>query len=226
MGEIEAAQEVEVAFDAVGIVDVVVEEEAQQIGLAALDLAFELVRGVGVVADEEDLPHRELVALRDLEHEIDALVPGADGFRIDAHREVAALAVKLDDALGIAVDHGARERPARFRLHRFLEVLVLDLLVALECHPLDRRIFDDLDQNAILVPGDGHVLEQPSGIKALERRIERRRIELSVGAGVKMRADHRSIDVLVAGNGDRGFRPAGRERARVDGGGKKQQKAI
>ena len=105
------------------------------------------------------------------------------------------------------MDHGARERPARFRLHRFLEVLVLDLLVALECHPLDRRIFDDLDQNAILVPGDGHVLEQPGGIKALERRIERGRIELSVGAGVKMRADHRSIDVPVAGNGDRGIPP-------------------
>jgi hypothetical protein len=36
------------------------------------------------------------------------------------HRETAALSVKLDDALGIVVDHGGRERPARFRLHRLL----------------------------------------------------------------------------------------------------------
>jgi hypothetical protein len=109
-------------------------------------------------------------------------------------------------------------------LHRFLEVLVLDFLVALERHPVDRRIFDDLDQNAIPVPGNGHVLEQPGRVKALERRVERGRIESPVGAGVKMRTDHRRVDVPVAGNGDRGLRLAGRERARAGGGGKKQRK--
>jgi hypothetical protein len=109
-------------------------------------------------------------------------------------------------------------------LHRFLEVLVLDFLVALERHPVDRRIFDDLDQNAIPVPGNGHVLEQPGRVNALERRVERGRIESPVGAGVKMRTDHRRIDVPVAGNGDRGLRLAGRERTRASGGRKKQRK--
>ena len=65
VGKIEAAQEVEVALDAVGVVDVVAEEEAEQIAFAALDHAFELVCRVCAVADEQDLPHGELVALLD-----------------------------------------------------------------------------------------------------------------------------------------------------------------
>ena len=156
-------------------------------------------------------------------HQIDALVPGADRLRIDPRREIAALSVKLDDALGIVVDHGARERPARFRLHRLLRVLLLDLLVALESHPLDRRIFDDLDQDVIAVPGNGHVLEQPGRVEALERHIERRRIEVSVGVGMKMRTDHLRVDVPVAADGDRGLRRACGERTRASGEGEEQE---
>ena len=59
-GKIEAA-EIEIALDAVGVVDVVVEEEAQEIRFAGLDHALELVCQVGVVADENDLPYRKFV---------------------------------------------------------------------------------------------------------------------------------------------------------------------
>src|SRR4029077_17402440 len=114
--------------------------------------------------------------------------------------------------------------PPAFDCTVFLRSSSFDFLVALERHPFDRWIFDDLDQNAIPVPGNGHVLEHPGRVKALERRVERARIESPVGAGVKMRTDHRRVDVPVAGDGDRGLRLAGRERARAGGGGKKQRK--
>ena len=77
MRAVELAQQVAIVLDLVGVVDVVVEQKAQNIRLAGLDHAAELVCREGVVAGEQDLPHRELVALLDLEDEIDAVVLGA-----------------------------------------------------------------------------------------------------------------------------------------------------
>ena len=198
----------QVAFDAVGVVAVVVEEKAQEIRRARLDHARELVLRHGFVADEADFPDRELVAFLDLEDEIDAIARGIDRLRLDPHVEIAALAVKRDDVLDIVVDDGARQRPAVFRLQRLLEVFVLDLLVALEDEPRNGRIFDDRHQDAIAGLRNFHVLEKPGGIQALQRRIERAGIEPAGGAGVKMRADHRRIDMPIADDRNRGDRAA------------------
>ena len=69
----------------------------------------------------------------------------------------------------------------------------------------DRRIFDDLHQDAIALVRNLHVLEQAGGIEALERRIERRGIEVSVGRGVKIGADHIGADMPIAVNRDQGI---------------------
>ena len=168
----------------------------------------ELVLRQGFVADEADFLDRELVAFLDLEDEIDAIARGIDRLRLDPHVEIAALAVKRDDVLDIVVDDGARQRPAVFRLQRLLEVFVLDLLVALEDEPRNGRIFDDRHQDAIAGLRNFHVLEKAGGIQALQRRIERAGIEPAGGAGVKMRADHRRINMPIAGDRNRGDRAA------------------
>ena len=178
----------------------------------------------GFVADEADFLDRELVAFLDLEDEIDAIARGIDRLRLDPHVEIAALAVKRDDVLDIVVDDGARQRPAVFRLQRLLEVFVLDLLVALEDEPRNGRIFDDRHQDAIAGLRNFHVLEKPGGIQALQRRIERAGIEPAGGAGVKMRADHRRIDMPIAGDCNRGDERRSRARALASGYGEKSRK--
>ena len=174
---------------------------------------MELVGGIGLVADELDLPDGKFIAFLDLEDEGDALILGPDGFRVDPHREVAALAVKLDDVRDIVVDDGARKRSARFRLQHLLEIVALELLVALEHNSVDGRIFHDRDEDAAAVPRKFYVQEKTRGVEALKRRVERRLGEPAVGAGVKMRADHRRIDAPVAGDRDRRIRHRCRFRA-------------
>ena len=206
MGEIEAAQEIAVRFDAVGVVDVVVEEKAQHVGRAGFDHASELVGRKGVVAGEHDLPDRELLALLDLEDEIDALVLARDRLRFDLGFEIAVLTIERDDLLDVALDRRARQRPPLFGLHRFFEVLVLDLPVTVEGDARDGRVFHDGHQEALAVPRNPHVLKEAGGVEALERRIERGGVEPPVGGRAKMRADHRRIDVPVAGDHDDGIR--------------------
>ena len=207
MREVKAAEEVEIAFDAVGVVAVVVEEKAQDIRRTGLDHARELVLRKGFVADEADFPDRELVAFLDLEDEIDAIARGIDRLRLDPHVEIAVLAVKRDDVLDIVVDDGARQRPAVFRLQRLLEVFVLDLLVALEDEPRDGRIFDDRHQHAIAGLRNFHVLERGrwrTGSSAPHRARRhragrRRRRENASGSWPHQYADCRRLQSWTAG---------------------------
>ena len=111
-------------------------------------------------------------------------------------------AVELDDVDDVVVHQRAAERPAGFRLHRFLQVLVFDLFVALEGEPPDGRIFRDGDEDTRALARDLHVFEQAGAVKALDSSIERGRIECAVSGRVKMRADHVGVDVPIAGNSD------------------------
>ena len=67
--------------------------------------------------------------------------------------------VDLNDAHDVVVNERAVERAAGFRLQRFAQIVVLDLLVALEGKPRDGRIFHDGDQNAGAIAPDLHILE-------------------------------------------------------------------
>src|SRR5439155_12970330 len=65
--EIVAAQQLTIRFDAVGIVKVVVLEEAEDAALAGLDHVAQAVARIGAVADEFDLFDARLAAFVDLE---------------------------------------------------------------------------------------------------------------------------------------------------------------
>ena len=78
--EIEAANQVAVGLDPVGIVDVGAAEEAQQVRFAGLDDVLEAIGGVEDVADELDRPDAGLAAFGDREDQIDAVVRLLDDF--------------------------------------------------------------------------------------------------------------------------------------------------
>src|SRR5690606_20180940 len=108
--------------------------------LGGLDLILQTLVAIGIVADEADLLEAGLFALADLEHQIDAVVGQFDDLGIDADVEAAITAIDLDDALHVGLHRGARQRTAGFRLYLDVELLVLELLVALERDAVEDRI--------------------------------------------------------------------------------------
>ena len=195
MREIEAAKKLAIVLDTVGVVVIVIEQKTQKIGLAGLDHTFELVCRVRGVASELRLPDRKLVALLDLEDQIEALFP-RDRLWIDPDFEIAVLAIEFDDLRDVIMHEGVRKRSPGARLHDFLQIIVLDPLVAFERNFVDRRTLDDRDQDTVAVAGNLHVLEKAGGIEALERRVEGGGVD---AAGVRREngsgsSPHRCVD--------------------------------
>src|SRR5262249_369999 len=123
-------------------------------------------------AGELDDLHPRLDALVNLEDEIDAVVRQLDDLGLDADIESAAAPINLDETRHVGLHHRARERAALLRLNFRLELLVLDLLVALERDPIDHRVFgDDQDQPPAL---DARLndLEQAGRIERLDAFVD------------------------------------------------------
>ena len=72
--QIEAADQVAVGLDAVGVIDVGRAQERQQVAFAGLDDVLQAIGRVRVVADELDLLDAGLGAFGDLKDQIDAVV--------------------------------------------------------------------------------------------------------------------------------------------------------
>ena len=124
-------------------------------------------------------------------------------FGLDANVEAAAAAVDLDQARGVRLHDGARERPALLRLDFGLELLVLDLLVAFEGDAIDDRVFDDGDGQPSALHGRANVLEQAGGIKRLHAFVDLEGVKLAAGSRPEIGADGVGLDPLVALDHDR-----------------------
>ena len=98
-----------------------------------------------MIADEVDRFDAGLLAFLDFEDQVDAIVRPLDDLRHDRNVEAAIAVIDLDDALTSACTVGARQRAACFRLDFLLQLLVLDLVVALERKAVDDRRFNDGD---------------------------------------------------------------------------------
>jgi hypothetical protein len=158
--EIEAANQVAIGLDPVGVVDVGVTEETQQVRLAGLDDVLQSVRRKGDVADKIDRLDAGLGTFDDLENQVDAVVRLLDDLRGDVHVVAAGMAIDLGDALGVRLHHRARQGSTRLGLDFSGKLLVLDLLVALEGDTVDHGVFHHGDQEVATGVTDVHVLEQ------------------------------------------------------------------
>ena len=203
MRQIEAAQQVAVGLDAVGIIEVAAGEEAQDVGGPGLDDALEPVGRKGAAADEIDPFDRRLLAFRDLEHEIDAVGRARDGLWLDPHVEAAAVLVEIDDPDHVGL-HGRRdERAARLGLQLGGQLLVLEAFVALESDAIDERGFDHRDGQAVGGARDLHVREQAAGVKRLETRVDRGGVERLARLRFEITADGVGLEAPVALDRDR-----------------------
>ena len=96
-----------------------------------------------------------------------------------------------------------REGPARLGLDFGRELLVLDLLVALERDAVDHRVFDHRDDDTAAGLVDLHVLEQAGRDQRLEAVVDRGLIETPAGTGPEIGADRLGLDAAIALDHDR-----------------------
>ncbi|MGY4595805.1 hypothetical protein ACVWXL_003551 [Bradyrhizobium sp. GM22.5] len=202
--EIEAADQVAVGLDPIGIVDVAAGEEAQQVGFVRLDDVAQAVGRVRVVADELDRLDAGLGALLDREDEIDAVVRLLDDFRRDANVVTAGAAIDFCDSQGVGLHHGAGEGAARLGLDFTGELLVLDLLVALEGNAADHRVFHHGDDDLATGPAvDPDVLEQAGLDQRLEAVVDGTLIQATAGTRLEVGADRLHLDPAISFDGNR-----------------------
>ena len=200
-------QQLAVAVDAIGIVDVVAGQEAQDRGRGGLDHRAELAVAKGLVADEVDLLHRGLGALGHDIDEVDAVVAAVDDLGYDADIVAAGMAVGFQDAADIALHQGALQRAARLGFDRRRQVCVLDLLVALERDLVEHRRFGQMHDQSFANAVDRDLVEQIGRQQRLERGVARGFVEAAVGRGMEIGAHRLGIDASIAFDGDNVARP-------------------
>src|SRR5262249_42051942 len=138
-----------------------------------------------------------LAAFADLEDEIDAIVRQLDDLGIDADIEAAAAPIDLDQARHVGLHHGPRQRASLLRLDLRLELIVLDLLVALAGNAIDDRILDDREDEPAALHARLNVLKQTGGVERLHALVDLERIEPPARAGAEIRADGVGLHPLV-----------------------------
>ena len=164
----------------------------------------------GLVADDVDAANLGLVALVDLENEIDAILLKVDDLRFDPRSEAALALVKLDNALDVRADLGAGKDLARLQLDLRDDLVVLDALVTLQDDAVDDRILSHGDDDiARLGTGDDDVGEKLRRVELLQRGIEGLgRITLARGE-ICVRTDRVRLETLIAAHRDRTNRAGG-----------------
>src|SRR5215207_681070 len=217
--QVKGAEFLLVGRQSIRVVAVVRLEEAEHAaGLASEHLLAKLLVTERLVADDVDAADLGLVALVDLEHEVDAVLLEVDHLRLDLSGEAALALVKLDDPLDVGPDLRPSEDFAGLELDLGKDLVVLDALVALKDDPVDDRVFLHSDDD---VPGlgarDHDVREKLGRVEFLQRGIERLgRIALA-GSEIGVSADRLGFETLVAAHGQRADNAGGLGR-RGDGG--------
>ena len=93
-----------------------------------------------MVADEDDLADQRHAAVVDLVYGIDAVLIEPDDLRIDAGVVVPALGIHIDDLLPVLLGQCRREHRTRAQLHLRAQLIVIQLVVALEGDAIDERV--------------------------------------------------------------------------------------
>ena len=128
-------------------------EEGERPSLLREHGVLQLGVAEGAVADEADLLHRDLRMLVDLEDHVHFVVGKRDGLRRDLREEESLLDVLLLHLLRGLAHCFLVEDLERLHLDGVLEVVLRELLVALQLHFADRGLLADHHREH--VPGEG-----------------------------------------------------------------------
>ncbi len=146
-------------------------EEAPQAFLAAVDDALQLVLAERVVTDEDDPADLGLGPFDDLEDHVHPVLRQLDDERIDGRREPPLAGIDAQQLRAVLLRHACGEHRARAQLQRLLEVVFLDVVIALEADLVDQRVLVHVDDQRIAVALQAHVAEQAGRIQRAQAAI-------------------------------------------------------
>lgn len=194
---VELTQLLLVEFQTVGIVGGLAKEGAQQARLVRLDDRPQPPVGKRLVPGEADPLDAGHPALVDLEHRIHAVLGQADDDRIDGGVVAPGRPVGVDDALRIGLGGGCRVGKPWLQLHYLGQLVIVDLVVALEGDLIDRRVFLDGDNETAGLGHHLHVLEQARLEKIAHREVELLGRDRLAGLDPGKHPDRIGLDTLV-----------------------------
>ncbi|MCY1228430.1 hypothetical protein D9M72_407470 [compost metagenome] len=149
---------------------------------------------IGFVADEIDLG--DLGALTFIDHEGKVDAPFGNRNDLRRYRDVAAAdgSIGVLDGLDIRFDCRFAVRAERLRAHDALQLVVLDLAVAVEDDLIDQLILAHADDQRTAGDVDADVGEVARGVQALHGSVDIRVAEGLAGNDRDVRSDRLSAD--------------------------------
>ena len=160
---VERAQLLEIAFERLLRVAVVVANERHPVAGGELEVADDVFLFERRVADDVDLADLGAIAFFDLNRDADAVVLERLDGRRDLRRVFAAPVVLVGQRLRQLIERRAIERLARREPvlgQHLLEIFVLDVFVAVERELEDRRTLEHDDHERVAVAPELEVLEE------------------------------------------------------------------
>ena len=196
--QVEAPQQFLVEVQPLRIVLVGARQKAPPALLAAVDHLRQAVLAELVVADEDDLADQRHRAVVYLEHHIDAVLIEPDHLGIDARVVVALLGIQIEDVLTVLLGQRRGEHGARLELHIGTQLIVRELVVALEGDAVHQRVLDHMHDQRVALAIDLHVLEQAGGVERLQAAIESVGVERVALLHQHVGQDRPGLDSLIA----------------------------
>ena len=151
-----------------------------------------------LVADERNARDAGGRSFIDRKNQVDAVLRPLNDLRIDGRGEFAVAAIEFDDALDVGLNLGAGEDRTRLQLNFLGQVLLGNLVFALEHDLIDDRVFDDIDRERRAVPIDLHVGEKARGEQCLQRAVDDLLVIGIAFVDREIGQDRRRLDALRA----------------------------
>ncbi len=143
------------------IVNVLAGDEGENAGFLRGKNAVQARIAKGTVADEVDMRDLGALAFIDLEGQIHATTADIIGLRRDGDVRATDCRVGLLDSLNVAIDHGLAVWAERTRLHYTSQLLILELLVAVENDGVQELVLVDADNESPTGHVDANIREKP-----------------------------------------------------------------
>ncbi len=149
-----------------------------------------------MVADEVDAADASILALVDLEHEIDPIFGELNDLGLDGRSEPAMPTIQIENARDIVLHSGSGVHDARTQLDLGREVLLVDLVVTLEGDPIDDRILDHPDDQGVPDSAKIHISKKPGGEQRLQRLVHQFIVPSVARLNQQIRANGLGLDPL------------------------------
>src|SRR5215472_4769891 len=160
-----------------------------------------------MVANEINAAYAGKLALVDLEDEIDTVLRKLNDLWFDGCSEPSVPTIKVEDPFDIVLDSRPSVDDARPQLDLGIEILVVELLIALKGNAIDDRVLDYFDDQSIADAAQIDIGKQAGRKQRLERLVHTFIVPRVAGLDQQIGANRFRFDPLHPLNADIADRP-------------------